>query len=926
MDNQTNLEMILDHLAGTGVYVVRQDDHRILYYNERVRQVTPSVELGMVCHELWAGACQNCPLKTIGDLPSHTCVNYDDPFGSIVDISATRIQWENTIPAFLISVSPHIKTPDEAAAEGQARKLAEVLSRVYFFTVEVDVTEKRYNLLHYGEDSIPGLKNTGSYKELIACTAALVHPSHREAFASFFSAQSLMQLFSKDETSRYFEYRRKKSDGRYHWCSTRVVRTDGSDGHLRLMFLNTQIDERKELEQQRTEFSIAATAMFDECLVLNVTEGTFVARKGSKSLTGLPFSQGDYALLIQAYAEQLIYPPDRASFLQAFSLSNLREKAAEPLSVELRRKSMDGSYRWAEMTGVEVENAISTDRKMLLIYRDIHDFKMAQEAQQTSIRRFAAVVNKLYNFVYEGELYTGKMYIWQTDGNTVRQVEADETLEEYFQRTAAHTIYPDYREAYRAVYQIQHFREVYESGGKETFFEAPRKMPDGSYRWFAMQSQLIQRTPGELRVMFYQKDMDNAKREESERQNALRDALALAERANHAKTEFLSRMSHDIRTPMNGIIGMAALARADNATPEKITDCLNKIDTSAHFLLSLINDILDMSKIESGKMELTYAPFSLQGLIGNIAALTESQAKAKKQIFQIEIDPRLHKAYSGDALRLNQVLMNLVSNAHKYTPAGKHILLRVSLIEKRRHSTLVRFQVADEGLGMSREFLKHLYEPFEQESVSGGRIMEGSGLGLSITRNLVHLMHGQITVKSEPGKGTCFSVDVPLSHAGQDSPPALPLQAAPSLPADAENVFREKRILLAEDNAINLEIAQSFLEMKGFIIETAGNGKQAVELFTQHPSGYYALILMDIRMPVMDGLEATERIRFSGKEDAKSIPIIAMTANAFQEELETAVQKGMSAYLTKPIDAQVLYGALYRALAPEKEKSPGQKI
>ncbi|MDO5602756.1 MAG: ATP-binding protein, partial [Oscillospiraceae bacterium] len=755
MDSQANLKMILDHLAGTAVYVIRQDDHRILYFNERVRQVTPEVKLGLVCHELWAGFCENCPLKTIGARSSHTCVNHDDPFGTAVDISATRIAWENTIPAFLISVSAHIKSAEEIETEIQAQRFAGILSKIYFLMAEVDVAAAHYKLLHYAEP-VSALKNSGSLADFVRCILPLIHPAHRDMFSSYFSKEALVQLFSHGESSHYFEYRGKRRDGRYHWCSSLVLRTEGGDGSLRLMVLNALIDERKELEQQRNEFSMAASAMFDECLALNVTDGTFTARKGGPETSGLPFSQGSYAELLSIYTARLIHPQDRALFLETFSLENLRSasfEASRPLSVELRRKNLSGVYRWAEMTCVRVDSERDTDRKMLLIYRDIHDFKTMQEAQQSSIRRFAAIVNKLYNFVYEGDLYTGKMYIWQTKGNTVTQVEAPQTLEEYFRRVASEIIHPDYRELYRSIYNIQRLRDEYAAGGKETYFEAPRKMPDGSYRWHAMQSQLIHRKSGELRVMFYQKDMDDIKREEAQRQNALRDALVLAEQANRAKTEFLSRMSHDIRTPMNGIIGMTALARAHAAEAEKLDDCLGKIDTSAHFLLSLINDILDMSKIESGKMELNYAPFSLSELIHNIAAVTESQVRAKVQQFQVEIDPALSGTYSGDALRLNQVLMNLVSNALKYTPCGKSILLRASLLEKRRHHSLVRFQIADEGVGMSKEFLKRLYNPFEQETSSGGRVMEGTGLGLSITRNLVHLMHGQITVRSELEKG-----------------------------------------------------------------------------------------------------------------------------------------------------------------------------
>ena len=397
---------------------------------------------------------------------------------------------------------------------------------------------------------------------------------------------------------------------------------------------------------------------------------------------------------------------------------------------------------------------------------------------------------------------------------------------------------------------------------------------------------------------------------------------ALAEENSRAKTSFLSNMSHEIRTPMNAIIGLDNIALRDPDLPARTRDHLEKIGSSADHLLGLINDILDMSRIESGRMVLKNEEFYFEEFLNQINIIINGQCQDKGIDYECKVVGDVKDYYIGDDMKLKQVMINILGNSVKFTEAPGSVTLTVEQIAQDDETCTLKFVMKDTGIGMDKEYIPKIFESFSQEDGTTTNKYGGSGLGMAITKNFVEMMDGEIHVESEKGVGSVFTVTVKLERSDRSA--AEEKESETSSAGYSEETLAGRRVLMAEDVEQNAEILADLLELEDIESEHAKNGKEAVQMFADSEAGYYDVILMDVRMPEMDGLTATEKIRALKRPDAKTIPIIAMTANVFDEDVERSMQAGMNAHLFKPLEPDKMYETIARLIA-EAEGGDGNE-
>ena len=613
-----------------------------------------------------------------------------------------------------------------------------------------------------------------------------------------------------------------------------------------------------------------------------------------------------------AAAGQIPDPEQRQAFIRACSHAGMLRAFREgnrDVTLEYRR-FVGKKLIWVSTRIILMEEPSTGDILSFFYTRDIHQMKQNEQIRKLVLENrcdyFALLNVKSRTLAFNGSAHIERTLCCGFDAG------AENPYDEGVRQAVRRFFDPARGEALLAGIGVEKITaSLQDSPAYSVVYDW--KAEDGTRLRKQILYQWLDGTKEDILVV--ESDITGAFRQEQQRERQLQDALEAAERANQAKTEFISRISHDVRTPIGAIQNMTAFAREDLDDRQKLLSDLDKIEVSNTLLLSLINDVLDISKIDSGKIELHPEPYLYDDYIETIRNLFEPLCQQKGLTLSIQ-ESRTGRGHGVlvDHVRYNQISLNLLSNAVKYTPAGGTITY-TSHSEKRGDGFVaLGFEVGDTGIGMSEAFQAKMFEPFSQELDNPARNKQvgGTGLGLSIVKKLVDLMGGRMTVESELGRGTKIAVSFVLpAAAAADREPG----EAPGAPADEH---LDGRILLVEDNAINTEIATRILEAFGLEITHAGDGKQAVDRFEQSAPGEFAGILMDIQMPVMNGYEATRAIRALDRPDARRVPIIAMTADAFEESVRTAQKAGMDDYVTKPIDPQGLYGILEKAVGGGK--------
>ena len=509
--------------------------------------------------------------------------------------------------------------------------------------------------------------------------------------------------------------------------------------------------------------------------------------------------------------------------------------------------------------------------------------------------------------VYELDLETELIHIIRTEQDDMRLLKTEEIDFSTFKRFLLQNVPEEKKKKLEEEFETERIcARIQEVSIVEREFQ---KWYEHSTSWFRIQFILsMTREKKRPIVTVTVMNIDDLKRLQEEQNKALLSAYESARQASRAKSDFLANMSHDIRTPMNAIMGMSTIARRNIHDPEKLEDCLNKIDASSKHLLSLINSVLDMSKIESGKVVFVEEVFQLDQMIEDIKRIVQPQAEKKDIQFTGEYETLQGVMVKSDPLRIRQVLLNIVGNAIKFTPEkGKVHCSGFKVLSIYDGYSTFEFTCEDNGIGMYQEFVDKIFQPYERSKNVTSNEIEGSGLGMFISKNIVEMMNGEIYVESKKGEGTKFTVIFHLKEISEQPEKEKTEQNEET--QIAFDAMKGKRILLVEDNDMNREIAQEFLTEEGILVENAVNGKEAVEKMEQSSLYYYDLILMDIQMPVMNGYEASAAIRRMDREDS-GLPIIAMTANAFSDDIRQAKEAGMNEHIAKPIDVSVMFSVL----------------
>lgn len=454
---------------------------------------------------------------------------------------------------------------------------------------------------------------------------------------------------------------------------------------------------------------------------------------------------------------------------------------------------------------------------------------------------------------------------------------------------------PDYLEVFDADHLMQHLKTE-----KSVSYRHKTRKNNAGEEYFEATVVRLFMDDSSFKVIVGYRPIDNLIVEEKKHQQQLEEALKKAEVANSAKEEFLCRMSHDIRTPLNGIMGLIRIDEAHADDSELIMENHAKMEVAANHLLSLINDVLQMSKLEDGSVELAHEPICLGDMTKEIVAIVVDRAKEAGIAWNYDKE-KINIPYPyvyGSPLHLRQIFLNIYGNCIKYNRPGGKITTTVDAWKQQDGMCIYQWTITDTGIGMSQEFLKHVFEPFAQERAGARSKYQGTGLGMAIVKKLLDKMNGTISVTSEEGAGSSFVITIPFEIASQEDM-AIP-------PVSKDNDIQGIRLLVAEDKELNTEIAKTILEEEGAEITIVGDGLQAVEQFKSSPADTYDAILMDVMMPVMDGITAAKEIRAVNRSDAKQIPIIAMTANAFKEDAQKCFEAGMNAHLAKPLNVKML--------------------
>ncbi|MCI8691240.1 MAG: response regulator [Lachnospiraceae bacterium] len=1048
-----NYEKILDTIPETGIYVVREDNHEILYFNRRIQEMEPRARRGMTCDGLWVHSCANCPLLTMGDKEENRTVSYNGSVGKAIDLAARKIMWGDDIPAWLVTMSPHT---DE-------------VSPVYRKILRVNLIRNSFEIVKPAAEDWFADNEQYTFSQWLErfTKNGIIHPDDTDRFLSFTHLDYLKSALLAGRKMLFCSYRRRSPDG-FRWNLMEVVPDSGYTDKEQIILLyikdvQDMLKESLELDESSVRLQEVTRTLGEQNLgvyAIDLIEGKVsLIREAGNNQEGWGSQNLMWDLVLSSRLARQIHEEDRDKFSGKFSTGGLRlardeglqktdmlcrwkngeeyryvaviayfgrnqgtrehvvlafqdvdkrvrqEQALSQRDMQMAailksrfgvmttvyldsdrcerfwlnenaqaKNSVSGRYthyyRKALQEAVAPEDADGFRRVMdpghlrekaqntqdyaeeicqyrmqrqevqwleqhvtyirrgeqvlvNILGRDITKEKLQEEARLKKAQEQANIIGSLSSMfvsTYYADLEKGKF-------RTVTQLgEVEKVLGKVTDYMTALRIYadtfvhPEDRADYLYTMSARNLRQVL--GPDQPFVTfAYRKHPEhtdaGQEGWIRATAVMAQAdSEGKAKVIVYAaQDVTESKRKEMREQRAIQAACEAANHANASKTEFLSRMSHDIRTPMNGIIGMTRIASDHMDDQARVQDCLGKIRVSSANLLGLVNEILDMNDIESGNVDLVSDSFRLSDLVRSVSEAVLPNVQEKGLSLMVHPMQVVHEDVTGDWNRLQQIFLNILGNSVKFTPAGGNLEMTVTEREAKKYGCCsYDFVFTDNGIGMKEEFVAHIFEPFSREEDSRVSKVEGTGLGMTIAQNFVRMMGGSIGVESAPGRGTKVTVTLLLKlqnpeGAERDGNGQDDLHSS-------DEPFRGFRVLLVEDNVINQEIAMEIIGATGAEVECASDGREGLNRFGTMPEGYFDMIFMDIQMPVMNGYEATRAIRKLPKSDALSVPIVALSANSFAEDINASRGAGMNEHMTKPLEVPQLIAVMSRWLKP----------
>ena len=800
-----------------------------------------------------------------------------------------------------------------------------------------------------------GLPENACFSDVVAFWGNRLPEDQKPAYFDFLSISNLLNRFHQGETHVFHKYWTKSAVFEPMLAEQHIVMfQDEENGDILavtyVMDLTQKDREEKQeklekalmekLEQKQQSLENSLRELNKEKKILDVLsidytsvyycdlieDTMFALKQGNDTNAAITEQQittgvqSSYSFRIQYYFEHFVIRESAPDFVEKLSAEYLMEylRHNKRFAYRFRAHPNPAGQQCFEVQFARLED---TDGfKVVMGYRYIDDIIAEQEKQKIQLENALAEVtlnseiinsiSKLYWLIYRIDLIDGTYEEISAGQDMHRLTGKCGSAEEILREARETVVAPEHQEMMKEFLDISTLPERLKDT-ESVAVEYHAKMSSWHLARFIVKKR--DKYGHVTHVLYVVRQIDAEKQKEAEYKQKLMETAEDARRANMAKTDFLRRMSHDIRTPINGIMGMIAIA--DHYSDDVVTlkRCREKVKEAVGFLLDLVNNILDMNKLESGSIILDHKPFDLFQILKEVSSIAEMDGEIRNLTISFNYEKTKHFHLIGSPLHLKQILQNVVGNAVKYNKDGGSIQFSTEEISCGKGKGVYQFVCADSGRGMSESYLEHAFEPFSQEEDNARTSYMGTGLGLTITKQLVEMMGGVIEVKSKRNVGTVCTITIPIE-----------IDYSYREDIDTKKEVKDDRlvgvkVLLAEDNELNMEIAQFFLENAGMEVTMARNGKEAVNLFSMSPENYFDVILMDIMMPVMDGLTATEAIRGMSRKDAGTIPIFAMTANAFADDVELSKHAGMNEHLSKPLNEEMLLSSIREYMEQKKD-------